>query len=76
MKTATSTEPEFAGGSGSRPTVAGREPGLPAAKASRFVWVLAAASIAVIVFIYFFAFRAVHEVQIRDVPLMTKGGRP
>jgi hypothetical protein len=38
--------------------------------------VLAAASIAVIVGLYFFVFRAAHEAQIREVPLVTKGGRP
>jgi hypothetical protein len=40
------------------------------------VWVLAAASVGVIVVLYFFVFRAAHEVQIREVPLVTKGGRP
>ena len=84
MKPTANTELEFTGGSGSRPTAAGREPGPPPVGTisqpplgnTYFVWVLAAASIVVILGLYFFVFRAAHEVQIREVPLATKGGRP
>lgn len=76
MKTAPSTEPGLAGGSGSRPTVVGQEPNPPASKGTHFAWLLAGASIAVIVVIYFFAFRAAHEAQIKDVPLAPRGAKP
>ena len=47
-----------------------REPGRLA------VWMLAVASIGVIVFIYFFAFRAAHTAQIKDVPLAKREAKP
>ena len=37
---------------------------------------LAVASIGVIVFIYFFAFRAAHTAQIKDVPLAKREAKP
>ncbi len=39
-------------------------------------WFLVCAVFAALVTAYFFAFRAAHEVQIKDVPLVTKEGRP
>jgi hypothetical protein len=52
-------------------------PTRPLAAGNAYIaWILAAASILVIVCLYFFVFRAAHEVQIREVPLATKEARP
>jgi|GEM_PF-5024843 len=39
-------------------------------------WLLVSVVFAALVTAYFFAFRAAHEAQIKDVPLAGKGGRP
>ena len=73
MKTVTNTETGLSG-AGAQQDCAPTKP--QAQGRTLHVWILATASVAVIVFIYFFAFRAAHEAQIREVPLVTKGGRP
>jgi Na+/melibiose symporter-like transporter len=39
-------------------------------------WLLVLAVFAGLATAYFFAFRAAHQAQIKEVPLATKGGRP
>lgn len=43
---------------------------------SRWVWGGVLFGFACLFVAYFFAFRASHAAQIKDVPLATKGGRP
>jgi hypothetical protein len=45
-------------------------------RSGAWIWLCVLASVMAIVVAYFFAFRAAHEVQIKDVPLAPKGGRP
>ena len=40
------------------------------------LWLFVAAGFAGLLTAYFFAFRAAHDAQIKDVPLAPKGGRP
>ncbi|HEY8994192.1 MAG TPA: hypothetical protein VIM71_06005 [Lacunisphaera sp.] len=39
-------------------------------------WLLVGVVFSALLTAYFFAFRAAHEAQIRDVPLATKGAKP
>lgn len=48
----------------------------PSVRSGAWIWLCVLASVMAIVVAYFFAFRAAHEVQIKDVPLAPKGGRP
>jgi hypothetical protein len=44
-------------------------------RSSAWIWGCALASVMAIVVAYYFAFSAAHQVQIKDVPLATQGGR-
>ena len=62
---------------GARSAGAGRRPATPLQNRRPFsLWLAVFLGFACLAVAYFFAFRAAHAAQIKDVPLATKGGRP